>query len=99
MKSKTIALREEGVSLKQASAFLLRLLEDQITHYNERQLAAWERNHTAPRKEEESRMTYLREQKNTLKSLLQEADTNSESVDFVLSLDVVIRSKEPETAR
>lgn len=92
MKSEKITISEQGISLDQASQFLLKLIEDQITNYNEQQMAAWERNHLIAREESEAKMAYLKEQKNKLKMLLQEADMSTESVDFNFSLGIVIRS-------
>ena len=90
MKTEKITICEKGIAPDQAAQFLLRLIENQITNYNEQQMIAWERNHFTSNEESEAKMAYLKEQKNKLKHLLNQK--NAESVDFIFSLGVVVRS-------
>lgn len=93
MKTEKITISEKGIAPDQAAQFLLKLIESQITNYNEQQLIAWERNHLTCKKESEQKMAYLKEQKNKLKELLNQQ--NAASVDFIFSLGIVVRSTNP----
>jgi len=98
MTTKSISINEFDLQVFKSKSMILKLIDEQINNYNLQFLTEWEKNHSVSPKDKTAKINVLEAKKAEIQALFDECETNNTLVDFNITIDVKLKTPEPELA-